>query len=544
MHLVRPIESDRRQPPDSVLYAERRILGALLRDFDAVLPLVADLTPAGFWSPSRQVVFEAILKTGNGDVIAVGDTLHSMGCLDAVGGPMALVSALDDCGTTVGIDRAVRIVQAEWRRRDLSVALEMALQHQHESIDEFELAVESIVIPAMAACRPTVPLYDAADLQKDDSPYELAMVGPGLIGEGDLALVVGPPKAQKSYAALDLIRSLCLGESWLDELHPQRPLKVAMIQLELKRDSVRRRLAGDDLPRGQFVLTGRHDMQLDPATAARLAPEIRRMLSAPPDMLVFDPLANIYTGESENDNTQMREFLRSLYAFRDRINPKAAVIVVHHSSKQSRQHRSEDPFNAIRGAGALRGAYDFAMFVDRVSEDSDVRRVHFEARNGPEPPPMKIQLENGRFVRTDETERLVGQTIGERWDAERARKADRIIQLICTSAFLDEIYTQNGFARQYGGQDGLGSFTSLRAFLREMTSKRLVMRFDAREALGGRFRRYDGHLCTPGMEWRRDSGALLEIRPEHHWSNSHDRLVEITGEAGWKKVSDYYGGGS
>jgi hypothetical protein len=132
----------------------------------------------------------------------------------------------------------------------------------------------------------------------------------------------------------------------------------------------------------------------------RLAAELIKAAfhDGPPDIIAFDPLANIYDQENENDNAQMMRFLtQRLEAVRQLVNPVAGVILVHHATKKSPQEIAKDPFNCFRGGGALRGHYDSGIIIFKKSEEGDERELHFELRGGEAPEPATVKLEQGRM---------------------------------------------------------------------------------------------------------------------------------------------------
>ncbi|NEN62559.1 AAA family ATPase, partial [Escherichia coli] len=118
-----------------------------------------------------------------------------------------------------------------------------------------------------------------------------------------------------------------------------------------------------------------------------------------PDIIAFDPLANLFDGEDENDNAQMMRFLRErLEGVRRRLSEKTAIVLVHHSNKASREYIETDPFSAIRGAGALRGYYTSAIVIYQPERDAPERHVFFDFRSDAAPEPVTVRYHNGRTL--------------------------------------------------------------------------------------------------------------------------------------------------
>ena len=69
--------------------------------------------------------------------------------------------------------------------------------------------------------------------------------------------------------------------------------------------------------------------------------------------------------------------------------------------------------------------------MHRPDEDSTMRRLEIELRNGPALPAKLIDKENGRWVEFNPmNERLVRKEVGAKLDAERLRKHDVILGML------------------------------------------------------------------------------------------------------------------
>jgi hypothetical protein len=71
------------------------------------------------------------------------------------------------------------------------------------------------------------------------------------------------------------------------------------------------------------------------------------------------------------------------------------VAHAHHTRKASKQQVKDDPFLALSGATALRGFYTSWLLMHRPDEDSSVRRLEIELRNGPALPGKIIDKVKG-----------------------------------------------------------------------------------------------------------------------------------------------------
>jgi replicative DNA helicase len=74
------------------LEAERKVLGAMIRDRDAVMRAQDWLSPADFYQPSHQIIYKAILEVHNAgtpvDLVILGAALDQKGELEQAGGPL------------------------------------------------------------------------------------------------------------------------------------------------------------------------------------------------------------------------------------------------------------------------------------------------------------------------------------------------------------------------------------------------------------------------------------------------------------------------
>ena len=141
--------------------------------------------------------------------------------------------------------------------------------------------------------------------------------------------------------------------------------------------------------RETFIATPKLKLLLDAEGVTRVTEAIRAAFpDAPPDIVVIDPIRNLFDGGpeggGENDNTAMMFFLKDrVELLREAVNPDAGVILAHHTRKATKHQVKDDPFLALSGASALRGFYTSGLLMHRPDEDSTVRRLEIELRNGP-----------------------------------------------------------------------------------------------------------------------------------------------------------------
>lgn len=276
------------------------------------------------------------------------------------------------------------------------------------------------------------------ELLEDEEPDPPEYIEPNFLGQGNFCLIAGPPKAQKSFLLTEMLTACATGGSFLGgTCTVPKPLKVFYLQAEMGRKLLKKRfkmrtfltpeqkaMLGENL-----IVTERFHMLLDEAGVTMAAEIIRDRFPDGPDIIAIDPLANLFDGESEDRAPEVMAFLtQRVDTLRRMVNPLAAIVMVHHSSKKNAEDMNRDPFVAIRGSGALRGYYDTGIVIFRKSEEGPERRVFFECRNGESPEAVTVALnDRGTFDIVDTSTAGLAPTMAqsildavrEAWNAGR-----------------------------------------------------------------------------------------------------------------------------
>lgn len=380
----------------------------------------------------------------------------------------------------------------------------------------------------------------------DRSPYEPHLVQT-LIPKSTLTVIAGPPKSQKSFMLLDLSVKLALGIPWFG-FAPLRPLRVMLIQFEMPFDMMRARVHGirpktgfspveRDRLRRNFVYSDRAVAPFNRDSFPHYLNFIRRNFpdpSAPPDVIVFDPLGNMYDG-NESSNAEMFVFLRLLDDLRDQVNPDAGVILLHHANKTNRREMLEDPFNALRGASALRGYYTSAVFVVKGSEKSETRTVYFDNRAGISPHPKQVDLIDGEFIEADKRHVEAGESQLDAWNAERRRQRDRILLEINRRARHNgELYALKELSEVLESQDDLPGARRIRELLSQYATRGYIRFCDGtQEDLGlapldGRSMGYVVTEITEIVDL--DYGEIRPVHATHYKDQTNGLIVALDGK--------------
>ena len=370
-----------------------------------------------------------------------------------------------------------------------------------------------------------MPAFTLGALLDDQSPMPVDIIAPRVLTPGGLLVLGGAPKVGKSDLLISWLVHMAAGVPFLG-FTPPRPLRIFYLQAEIQYHYLRERMQQIALPaavmaaaRDTFVATPKLKLLLDAEGVARVAEAIRAAFpDALPDILVVDPIRNLFDGGppnssggggGENDNTAMMFFLKDrVELLREAVNPDAGVILAHHTRKATKHQVKDDPFLALSGASALRGFYTSGLLMHRPDEESTVRRLEIELRNGPALPGKLIDKVKGEWVELNPlNERLVRKEVGAKLDAERLRKHDVILGMLLDEAASERLYTAMQFAETFENRGGLGSKHTIRERLSVLATKGFAKFLRDPSGFGFPITRSRfGYLCVEGMQF----GAPVE----------------------------------
>lgn len=251
----------------------------------------------------------------------------------------------------------------------------------------------------------------------------------GLIKRGDLVLLAGRPKSGKSWLLLQLAQAIDTGVSFLGKATTKS--SVLYLALEDGDRRIHERLhirkwrpasacfAFDLLPLGGDGL-----QQLKVGAAAF-------------DVVIIDTFRAACGGADENSNGEMGLLAQSLADFAH--DTQKTIIVAHHTRKGD----SDDPFELIRGAGAIRAAYDTGLLLQRKGKEPEaVLRV--ESRD--------VQVED-MTIKFDSTTGWTYEGDDTRIDEIRAgRKAVKALREMGDGQTTEAIAQHLGISRQAANQ--------------------------------------------------------------------------------------------
>jgi hypothetical protein len=385
-----------------------------------------------------------------------------------------------------------------------------------------------------------VPAFTLGALLDDDSPLPEDLIEPRVLTPGGLLVFGGAPKVGKSDFLLAWLTHMAAGASFLG-MRPPRPLRVFYLQAEVQYHYLRERVKGIrlspehlSLARTNFMATPQLRLILDDDGLAQVIPAMVAAFNGlTSDIIVIDPIRNVFDGGDaggENDNGAMLYFLsQRVERIRQAVNPEAGVILAHHTKKLGKRQFEEDPFQALAGAGSLRGYYSSGMLLFRPDEAQSTRHLIYELRNGPAIETKFVDKMDGQWHEVDVNDRLVLKEYGERLDAERRRKRDAILQILFEEASQGRCYTANQLAESFEGKAGLGGERTIRERISALSTQGYIKFFRNSTDYGlpsiGRSK--FGYLCVEGMvlnthkgEPDPDTGELplrpLGVLPTHY----------------------------
>lgn len=396
--------------------------------------------------------------------------------------------------------------------------------------------------------------FSLAELMADKSPMPEDLIAPRLLTPSGMLVIGGAPKSGKSDFTLSLLTHMAAGQPFL-KFTPPRPLRIFVLQAEIQYDYLRERLQKMGLSTEAIAQAG-DNIHITPQLKLLLNDDgldiIKDLIhekfpDAPPDIIVIDPIRNVFDGGpdfgnlGENDNNAMLFFLQQrVEMLRDAINPQAGIILVHHTKKISKNMFKDDPFQALSGASSLRSYYTSGMLIFRPDENEDMRSLHFELRNGPGIANMHVVKSEGQWVEIDPTiQPLVRQDYSNKLKSERYRQHDHIIQRLLEDAACDQkLYTIESFSAAYEDVDGLGSQTTIKKRIDVLMSKGYIKGLKTPHPVTQKSaaRSKYGYMVVEGMQLGQDSvdpetgeivSPAIPVLPTHYKHESNTaRLVE------------------
>lgn len=215
--------------------------------------------------------------------------------------------------------------------------------------------------PLRAAPGPALPprrlIYQLAQDLPDEAEFEDELVE-GLIGRQAMSVIYGDSNSGKTFLAIDLAASVCLGLPWMGR--NVEPSLVVYLATEAPR-SVRERLKayhrhhGCKVPMLAIIASpvNLFDGDADTKAIIALVKELETEHGTACGLVIGDTLARLSAGANENSGEDMGVVVK--HVDRIRAETGAHFMLIHHSGK--------DAARGMRGWSGLRAATDTEIEV-------------------------------------------------------------------------------------------------------------------------------------------------------------------------------------
>lgn len=214
----------------------------------------------------------------------------------------------------------------------------------------------------------------------------------GLWTRTAVGVIGGPPKACKSFLAIDMAISVATGTPCLDRFYVDSPGPALVYFAEDAQSIVRSRV--EALCQHRSLALDQLDLHVITAPSLRIDLDqdrqglVQAIENIRPRLVLLDPLVRLHR-LCENDAREMSGllgFLRDLQR-----TYELAVALVHHSSKR---YRSQPGFG-LRGSGDIYAIGDSNAYLARRKDGTML--LTLEHRSAPAPEPLLLELAAGDY---------------------------------------------------------------------------------------------------------------------------------------------------
>ena len=215
----------------------------------------------------------------------------------------------------------------------------------------------------------------------------------GYIRVGEVMCLAAPPKARKTWLALDAAQSVACGSACWGKFATHKPRRVVYIDAESTGSMIRGRIEttriGDTRPAGdidanlRFALTRGVGIS-NHLDAVRLISQA--IADADAEYCIIDTITRVFPIEDENSNSEATYITSSLATIAAMYN--CGITYIHHTPKGSKNLRTAE---AAAGAGAWGRTADSVLVLRYAAEDSDEVVLHSRTRSFIDSPPQSIE---------------------------------------------------------------------------------------------------------------------------------------------------------
>ena len=233
-----------------------------------------------------------------------------------------------------------------------------------------------------------VKLYSLKEITEDNSQPPEPIIDNGVLLDGTILLIIGPPKSKKTFLAQNLAISIAAGKDFAGFKVPEAK-KVMYLLAEggyyPNRDRLKKMAPNID---ANLILGHPTYLPINRSDCYNYLYELVKENN--PDVLILDPLIRFYDVD-ENSASQISDVFGKIRTMMSEL--KISVILVHHTGKvQSR---------GGRGSSAIIGEYDSCIEIQNKQNDSI--ELKYDMRHVETPPSKLIKFNSDTFWFEDES---------------------------------------------------------------------------------------------------------------------------------------------
>ncbi len=203
----------------------------------------------------------------------------------------------------------------------------------------------------------------------------------GLISPAEMSVIYGAPGCGKSFFVLYVARAIAQArEIFGRRVHSTNILFLALEGISGFENRLRAEIKRNEQSDSFFYIAQPIDLFKD---TAALKDVISACTISEAGVVIIDTMNRALAGGSENDSSDMGEFIKNIDAIRSQTG--AHVIIIHHSGK--------DQTNGPRGHSSLLGAADLVLEVKRIEETAARTVTVIKAKDDPDRAQLSFSLE-------------------------------------------------------------------------------------------------------------------------------------------------------
>ena len=381
---------------ESAVLSEQGLLGALVQDFDRVVPVVdaVGLSAEDFTDATVRRAWSAISKLrkagGIVDLVSVPEAMAG----DAGENLMALSEMVEGCPTTEHAEFYAKQIRDARNRRKALAALKdgaKALEGGFKDPRDILLQIYETMPRDEAEAFTPSGIVSLKDFMADPVP-EPPQVIRGVLRSGQVGVLASGSKAGKTWLMQLLGLSVATGKSWL--AWKTTPGRVLYIDPELCHYDGQSRMkklvealgltgVPDSIDYWRVKGKGLTVSDIERKVKVRM-----KETGVPYALIIVDSIYCFGDGRDENDNSEQALTMQELYGLSEASG--AAVVMAHHFSKGGQSGKTH--IDRMSGAGVFARAPD-AIITLTPHQEEDCYSVETTVRSFARPEGFVVRWE-------------------------------------------------------------------------------------------------------------------------------------------------------